>query len=290
MVRYLTTNGRGNCQRPSGPFVLRFTRLQRRQRRPGYRRANGVLGRRPSNAIALTIPWGKIIILDVSIGSSRAQERRIHNRLGIAREGLPFVGIGLLIALLFLLLGLSSLMIVAGALTLFVLYFFRDPDREAGAEQKAVLTPADGKVLGVWNLERGDNPLGTRAVKVSVFMSLFNVHVNRIPVGGRISRISYRPGAFFAANLDKASEKNEQNAVFLETQDGRKIVCVQIAGLIARRIACWIREGDEVQAGQRFGLIRFGSRVDVYLPEGSRVVVQPGHKVKAGKTILGYLP
>jgi len=196
----------------------------------------------------------------------------------------------LLIALLFLLLGLSSLMIVAGALTLFVLYFFRDPDREAGAEQKAVLTPADGKVLGVWNLERGDNPLETRAVKVSVFMSLFNVHVNRIPARGRISKISYRPGAFFAANLDKASEKNEQNAVFLETQDGRKIVCVQIAGLIARRIACWIREGDEVQAGQRFGLIRFGSRVDVYLPEGSRVVVQPGDNVKAGKTILGYLP
>ena len=196
----------------------------------------------------------------------------------------------MLIALLFLLLGLSSLMIVAGALTLFVLYFFRDPDREAGAEQKAVLTPADGKVLGVWNLERGDNPLETRAVKVSVFMSLFNVHVNRIPARGRISKISYRPGAFFAANLDKASEKNEQNAVFLETQDGRKIVCVQIAGLIARRIACWIREGDEVQAGQRFGLIRFGSRVDVYLPEGSRVVVQPGHNVKAGKTILGCLP
>ena len=224
------------------------------------------------------------------MGSSKAQERRIHNRLGIAREGLPFAGIGLLMTLLFSFMGVVSLTIVAGALTLFVLYFFRDPDREAGVEQKAVLTPADGKVLGVWNLERGDNPLGTRAVKVSVFMSLFNVHVNRIPTDGRISRISYRPGAFFAANLDKASEKNEQNAVTLDTRDGKQVVFVQIAGLIARRIACWIREGDEVQAGQRFGLIRFGSRVDVYLPEGSHVVVQPGHKVKAGKTILGYLP
>jgi phosphatidylserine decarboxylase len=189
-----------------------------------------------------------------------------------------------------LFIGVVSLTIVAGALTLFVLYFLRDPDREAGAEQKAVLTPADGKVMGVWNLERGDNPLETRAVKVSVFMSLFNVHVNRIPTGGRISKISYRPGAFFAANLDKASEKNEQNAVTLDTREGKQVVFVQIAGLIARRIACWVREGDEVQAGQRFGLIRFGSRVDVYLPEGSRIVVQPGHNVKAGNTILGYLP
>jgi len=192
--------------------------------------------------------------------------------------------------LLFLFLGLVSLAIVAGGLTLFALYFFRDPDRKAEVQEKAVLAPADGRVLGVWNLEGGENPMGTRAVKVSVFMSLFNVHVNRIPAMGRITKISYRPGAFFAANLDKASVKNEQNAVFLETHDGREIVFVQIAGLIARRIACWVREGEEVQAGQRFGLIRFGSRVDVYLPEGSRVVVQPGHNVKAGKTTLGYLP
>jgi phosphatidylserine decarboxylase len=192
--------------------------------------------------------------------------------------------------LLFLFLGLGSLATVAGALTLFVLYFFRDPERKGEVQEKAVLTPADGRVLGVWTLGSGENPLGMSAVKASVFMSLFNVHVNRIPARGRITKISYRPGTFFAANLDKASEKNEQNAVFLETHDGRKIVFVQIAGLIARRIACWVREGEEVQAGQRFGLIRFGSRVDVYLPEGSRVVVQPGHKVKAGKTILGYLP
>jgi phosphatidylserine decarboxylase len=238
----------------------------------------------------LTIPGGKIIILDVSMGSSNTQERRIHNRIGIAREGFPFVGIGLVLTLLFLFLEVASLAIVAGALTLFVLYFFRDPDRESEAQERAVLTPADGKVLGAWTLESGENPLGTRAVKVSVFMSLFDVHVNRIPTGGRISRISYRPGAFFAANLDKASDKNEQNAVTLDTHDGKQIVFVQIAGLIARRIACWVREGDEVRAGQRFGLIRFGSRVDVFLPEGSRVEVLPRQKVKAGKTIIGYLP
>jgi len=226
----------------------------------------------------------------VSTGSSTALERRIHNRLGIAREGFPFAGIGLAMTLLFFFLGLVPLTIVAGAFTLFVLYFFRDPDRKAEVQEKAVLTPADGRVLGAWTLGSGENPLGTRALKVSVFMSLFNVHVNRIPVGGRIAKIIYRPGAFFSANLDKASEKNEQNAIFLETQGGRQIVFVQIAGLIARRIACWVREGEEVKAGQRFGLIRFGSRVDVYLPEGSRVAVRPGHKVKAGKTILGYLP
>jgi phosphatidylserine decarboxylase len=238
----------------------------------------------------LTILGGKIIILGVSTGSSTALERRIHNRLGIAREGFLFAGIGLMMTLLFLFLGLVSLAIVAGAITVFVLYFFRDPERKADVQEKAVLTPADGRVLGAWSLESGDNPLGTKAVKVSVFMSLFNVHVNRIPARGRITKILYRPGAFFAANLDKASEKNEQNAVTLDTREGKQIVFVQIAGLIARRIACWVREGDEVQAGQRFGLIRFGSRVDVYLPEGSRVAVQPGHNVKAGETILGYLP
>lgn len=238
----------------------------------------------------MTIPGGKIIIVGVTMGSSTTQERKIHNRMGIAREGFPFIGIGLAITLLFLSLGLASLAILAGALTLFVLFFFRDPEREPGAEVKAVLTPADGRVLGAWPLEKGENPLGTKAVKVSVFMSLFNVHVNRIPTGGRISRILYRPGAFFAANLDKASEKNEQNAITLDTPDGKQIVFVQIAGLIARRIACWVREGDEVQAGQRFGLIRFGSRLDVFLPQGSRVAVQKGQKVKAGKTIIGYLP
>jgi phosphatidylserine decarboxylase len=120
------------------------------------------------------------------------------------------VGIGLAMTLLFSLLNLVILAILAGALTLFVLYFFRDPDRETEVREKAVLTPADGRILEARTLEAEGNPLGTRTVKVSVFMSLFDVHVNRIPAGGRVSRISYRPGAFFAANLDKASEKNEQ--------------------------------------------------------------------------------
>jgi phosphatidylserine decarboxylase len=120
-------------------------------------------------------------------------------------------------------------------------------------------------------------------------MSLFSVHVNRIPIGGKILTILYNPGKFFSANLDKSSEQNENNRITLQTGDGRRIVLVQIAGLIARRIVCWIKEGDHVKKGQRFGLIRFGSRLDLYLPDDSHIIVQPFHKVKAGVTILGYL-
>ena len=132
------------------------------------------------------------------MGSSNTQERRIHNRIGIAREGFPFAGIGLAITLLFLFLNVVSLAIVAGAFTLFIVYFFRDPNRESEVQERAVFTPADGKVLGAWTLESGETPVGTRIVKVSVFMSLFDVHVNRIPTGGRISKISYRPALSFS--------------------------------------------------------------------------------------------
>jgi phosphatidylserine decarboxylase len=114
--------------------------------------------------------------------------------------------------------------------------------------------------------------------------------VNRIPAAGRVSKVTYHPGKFLAANLDKASEQNERNTVTLETHGGHRIAFVQIAGLIARRIACWINEGDEVEAGQRFGLIRFGSRLDIYLPRDSRITVKPGQKVRAGETTIGYLP
>ena len=127
------------------------------------------------------------------------------------------------------------------------------------------------------------------ALKISIFMSVFDVHVNRIPVDGTVARISYHPGRFFAANLDKASRDNESNRVLLETPDGRRILVIQIAGLIARRIACWVEEADVVRAGQRFGLIRFGSRLEVFAPESTRTEVKVGHRVKAGQTILGYL-
>jgi phosphatidylserine decarboxylase len=220
---------------------------------------------------------------------SKFEQTRINNRLPVAREGLPFIFISGLLALLFLFVGLRFLAVFTGFLSLFTIYFFRDPERNSSAGWNAVLTPADGRILDIRYVEDGNNPLGAPAVRVSIFMSIFSVHVNRIPISGIISKISYYPGGFFSANLDKASHQNENNRLTLKTRDERKIIFVQIAGLIARRIVCWIKEGDEVQAGQRFGLIRFGSRLDVYLPHDSLIIAQPRNRVRAGETILGYL-
>jgi phosphatidylserine decarboxylase len=214
---------------------------------------------------------------------------RIYNNWPLAREGFPFVYVGCALILLFSYLGLFFAGLLATITTLFVIFFFRDPDRKNDVEQNAVLTPADGKILEVRHFQDTDNPLGEPFVKVSIFMSIFNVHVNRIPIGGIIEKITYRPGKFFSANLDKASKYNENNMITLKTSDSRKIVFIQIAGIIARRIACWIEEGERVQAGQRFGLIRFGSRLEVYLPVDSHISVSLDQKVKAGKTIIGYL-
>jgi phosphatidylserine decarboxylase len=216
-------------------------------------------------------------------------DARINNTLPVAKEGLPFMFSGTGLTLFLIWIGLSPLGVISGLMTLFIIYFFRDPERACGADKNEVLTPADGRVLDVLSLPDADNPLAAPAVKVSVFMSVFDVHVNRIPLDGKISRIIYHRGKFFSANLDKASEQNENNRITLQTDDGRKIVFVQVAGLIARRIACWVREGERVKAGQRFGLIRFGSRLDVYLPADSRIITRPRDKVKAGQTIIGYL-
>jgi len=207
----------------------------------------------------------------------------------VAWEGIPFIIAGTGLTLIFFYLKWDFLALPVAALTLFTIFFFRDPGRSFSGDEKAVLTPADGRILSIKELRHGDNHFTGEAFKVSVFMSIFNVHVNRVPINGRIFKISYHPGNFFSANLDKASEQNERNDVTLQTDDGRKIMAIQVAGLIARRIACWVREGDVVQAGQRFGLIRFGSRLDVYLPYDSRILVQRRNKVKAGITILGYL-
>lgn len=223
------------------------------------------------------------------MSSSNPEDKRIYNRLPFAREALPLICIGGLLTLILLYFDILLLAVFAFVLSLFTLFFFRDPARQGQVSEKSVLTPADGKIIEIRHLKDDKNPLGGPAVKVSVFMSLFNVHVNRIPTAGKILEISHSPGKFFSANLDKASEENENNRITLETGDGRKIVFVQIAGLIARRIVCWIKEGDHVRTGQRFGLIRFGSRLDVYLPDDTRLIVQPRYKVKAGMTILGYL-
>ncbi len=216
-------------------------------------------------------------------------ETRINNKLPIAREGFPFLLSGCALTCLFIHLGFLSLSVVAGVFSLFTAYFFRDPERNNTFPNKAVLTPADGRIIQIRDIEDESNLLGEPAVKISIFMSIFNVHVNRIPIEGTVKNIDYHPGKFFSANLDKASEQNESNRITLQTPEARKIVVVQIAGLIARRIVCWVKDGDHMRTGQRFGLIRFGSRLEVYLPHDTQITARLGQKVSAGVTVIGYL-
>jgi phosphatidylserine decarboxylase len=214
---------------------------------------------------------------------------RINNKWPLAIEGFPFVLSGLALVGLFSYLGFTVLSVSAGIFSLFAIFFFRDPERTNTVSDKAVLTPADGRIVRIQDIEDENNPLEGPAVKISIFMSVFNVHVNRIPIGGTIKDIAYYPGKFFSANLDKASEQNERNRITIHTPDSREIVFVQIAGLIARRIVCWVNKGDRMQTGQRFGLIRFGSRLDVYLPRDTRITVRLRQKVSAGITVIGHL-
>lgn len=216
-------------------------------------------------------------------------ESRVYNKWPLAKEGLPFVLLGCALVVVFSYLGLLILSGFSVILTLFTLFFFRDPERNNTIPDKAVLTPADGKIIQIQHIENDNNPLGEPAVKISIFMSVFNVHVNRIPMDGTIKDITYYPGKFFSADLDKASEQNERNKITLQTPNSRDIVFIQIAGLIARRIVCWVKKGEDMQAGQRFGLIRFGSRLEVYLPDDTRITAQLRQKVSAGETIIGYL-
>lgn len=174
-------------------------------------------------------------------------------------------------------------------LLLFVLNFFRDPEREIPTDDAAIVSPADGKVIKA-GVERDDRFLGRQALKISIFMNVFSVHVNRVPASGRVTKVVYNPGRFFNASFDKASLENEQNAVFLETTSGHTIAFNQIAGLIARRIVCYAKQGSEYRKGERFGMIRFGSRVDVYLPVECELSVKIGDKVSAGSSILARMP
>lgn len=215
--------------------------------------------------------------------------KKINNKLPVAWEGIPFILIGIVLISIFFILNWQFLAIPLAVLTLFTIYFFRDPERIHVNDERAVFTPADGTVLSIENLHNGDFRLKDKAIKISIFMSIFNAHINRVPIKGKIAQLSYHPGKFFSANRDKASIYNEHNIVTLETDNNKKIIFVQIAGLIARRIACWVKKGDYVETGQRFGLIRFGSRLEVYLPTDCEIKVKKGEKVKAGKTIIGYL-
>jgi phosphatidylserine decarboxylase len=202
----------------------------------------------------------------------------------IAREGWPFLAIAILIALALTWTGLWLLAAIAWLGVAFIAQFFRDPPRAVPERANAVLSPADGKVMVV---ERARDPyLDRDALKISVFMNVFNVHSNRSPVDGEVKRRWYHAGAFLNAALDKSSLENERNALHIARADGVDVVCVQIAGLIARRILCYVGPGDRLMRGQRFGFIRFGSRVDVYLPPNAMPKVAVGDAVYATTTIL----
>lgn len=206
----------------------------------------------------------------------------------IVREGMPFIiSLGILVVV-FTFVGVlwaAAFFLIA---TLFVAWFFRNPERNTPENEKAVISPADGKILSIEEATE-DSILKGTFKKISIFMSVFNVHVNRIPYSGRVDSIVYRKGKFFSANLDKASSLNEKNLILVKTDDGQEILTVQIAGLIARRIVCWIKEEMKVTKGQRFGLIRFGSRLEIFLPLDSTISVKVGDRVKGGETPIGYL-
>lgn len=205
----------------------------------------------------------------------------------IAREGWPFLAIAVAAA--------AAVTLWAGwwsaplwLAALFVLQFFRDPPRVAPQGEGLVLSPADGRIVQVGAAR--DEYLQRDSVKISVFMNVFNVHSNRSPVDGTVEGAWYFPGAFVNAALDKASTANERNALHLRTGEGRDVTCVQVAGLVARRILCYVAKGERLARGQRYGFIRFGSRVDVYLPPGSLPKVAIGDVVHATSTILAQLP
>jgi phosphatidylserine decarboxylase len=217
------------------------------------------------------------------IASIRGQIVPVH------REGLPFIGIFALASLLLFWLW-SPLGWIGTVMTVWCALFFRDPDRVTPTREGLVVAPADGRVSKIINaVPPAELNLGERALpRVSIFMNVFNCHINRSPATGRIEKIVYKAGTFINADLDKASENNERNS-FLISSGTTRIVVVQIAGLIARRIVTFAREGASVRAGERIGMIRFGSRVDVYLPEGTRPLVAEGQTAVAGETVIADL-
>ena len=205
----------------------------------------------------------------------------------IAREGWPFLGGSVALALLVTFTTCWTWSIPFWVIALFVLQFFRDPPREVPGDAKSVLSPADGRIVAIQPVR--DPWLDRDALKISVFMNVFNVHSNRSPVDGEVRQRWYNPGRFVNADLDKASTENERNALHIRTARGQDITCVQVAGLIARRILCYVEAGAPLVRGQRYGFIRFGSRVDLYLPTDVRVKVTIGDKVRATSTILAEL-
>ncbi|MFP3982345.1 MAG: phosphatidylserine decarboxylase family protein [Desulfurivibrionaceae bacterium] len=209
-------------------------------------------------------------------------------KIPVADEGYPFIGFSALVTLVAAGLELPVVSLLTLLCTGFCLYFFRDPERIRPEEEGAVVAPADGRIILVEKI-RDERSAGEESLKISIFMNIFNVHVNRIPLAGRVRSVSFSPGRFYSADTERAGLENERCSLVIDTDGGYSYKMVQIAGLVARRIVCRAEPGDKVLSGQRFGLIRFGSRVDLYLPAETEVRVENGQKVKAGETTLGVL-
>jgi phosphatidylserine decarboxylase len=206
----------------------------------------------------------------------------------IVKEGLPFVAAAGTPAVAAGVLGWTGLAAAFGAVALFTAWFFRNPRRSAPTSERAVVAPGDGKIVEICE-ESEPRFLKDTSVRISIFLNIFDVHVNRIPCRGTVEQVAYQRGQFFAASRPEATLQNEQNALLIRAAQGTKVLCVQIAGLIARRIVCWVTPGEAVACGERFGLIRFGSRMDVFLPMGTKLNVKVGDHVKGGETLLGEL-
>lgn len=209
-------------------------------------------------------------------------------KVPIAQEGYPFIWFSAFCTLILSILGLLIPTVVMFIVTTFILAFFRDPERFVCPDENAIVCPADGKIISIDEVEDSQFT-NQRVKKVCIFMNVFNVHVNRLPVSGTVARTIYYPGKFYSADSDKAALENEYLATVLNLPGEKQIAVVQIAGLIARRIICWLETGDNAVKGRRLGLIRFGSRVDLYLPLTTELSVITGQKVRAGETVIGRL-
>src|SRR4030066_1136554 len=203
----------------------------------------------------------------------------------IAPDGYPLIIIFALITILVYVFGKPWIAVLSLAFTLFMVLFFRDPDRTIPEDNGVFVSPAEGKVILIKDVDEKDY-LKAESKEISIFMSIFNVHVNRAPFEGNVSLIKHSPGKFLVAHKDAASIENENTVMVLEGKDG-KILIRQVAGLIARRIVCKVKAGDVLKRGERYGMIKFGSRLDVYLPKDAEIKVKLGDKVKAGETVLG---
>lgn len=214
-----------------------------------------------------------------------AYSQKPHQYL-VAKEGFPFIFISLAASFFSLVFNIPFLSFFLFGLTFFIVSFFRNPNRQIPGKSSHLVSPADGKVIGVFHGEK--HPLSSENfTRVSIFMSVFNAHVNRFPTDVKIKKIVYHTGKFLVASEQRAATENESNQMLLEDEQGKEMVLVQIAGLVARRIICYFKEGESAKRGEHLGLIRFGSRVDLYLPETYKISTKAGDKLKAGLSIIG---